>query len=146
MLNFEYDEQGLQLTEGYEGFRDTAYPDVVGVWTIGYGHTGPDVRPGLTITKEQGDTLLRSDISAAATCVKSAVTFPITQHQFDALVDFTFNLGRGAFLKSTLLKLVNAGDIPGAANEFLKWVNAGGRRVEGLVRRRTGERALFLQE
>lgn len=146
MLNFEYDEQGLQLTEGYEGFRNKAYQDVVGVWTIGYGHTGPDVKPGLTITNEQGEILLRSDVAAATTCVRSAVTHPITQHQFDALVDFTFNEGRGSFLHSTLLKLVNAGDIPGAANEFLKWVMAGGRKLDGLVRRRTGERALFLQE
>lgn len=146
MLNFEYDDQGLRLTEGYEGFRATAYQDVVGVWTIGFGHTGPDVKPGLTITREQGEILLNSDIAAAANCVKSAVTYQITQHQFDALVDFTFNLGRGAFLRSTLLKDVNAGNISAAADQFMLWANAGGRRVDGLVRRRTGERALFLQE
>lgn len=144
MLKMAYDGNGLRLTEDYEGFRDTAYPDVAGVWTIGYGHTGHDVVPGMKITKEQAEILLRSDIHAAVSCVRSAVTHEITQGQFDALVDFTFNLGRGSFLRSTLLKDVNSGDITAAANQFLLWVNAGGKRFDGLVRRRTGERAEFL--
>lgn len=146
MLEWNYDEQGLKLTESYEGFRNAAYQDVVGVWTIGFGHTGPEVKPGLTITREQGEILLRADIAAAASCVRSAVTYPISQAQFDALVDFTFNLGCGAFLRSTLLRDINAGNIQAAADQFMLWANAGGKRVDGLVRRRTEERALFLQE
>lgn len=146
MLYFQYDTTGLRLTEQYEGLRLTTYADVRGVLTIGYGHTGHDVVRGLTITPEQADVLLRSDIVAAAHCVQSAVLLQtITQHQFDAMVDFTFNVGRTNFLTSTLLKRVNAGDINGAADEFLKWNKAGGRVFDGLVRRRTGERALFLQ-
>lgn len=146
MLNFTYDDTGLRLTEGFEGLRLTAYFDVRGVLTIGYGHTGHDVVPGLTITPEQAEILLRSDILAAAHCVQSAVTLQtINQHQFDSMVDFTFNVGRTNFLTSTLLKRVNAGDINGAADEFLRWNKAGGRVFDGLVRRRTGERALFLQ-
>lgn len=145
MLNMQYDEEGLKLTESYEGFRDTAYPDVVGVWTIGYGHTGPDVKPGLKITQEQGEALLRSDVAAAVACVRSHVTQQLTQHQFDALVDFTFNEGSGNFSKSTLLRCVNAGDFAGAASHFMDWVYAGGRKFDGLVRRRTGERTLFME-
>lgn len=146
MLNFTYDTTGLRLTEGFEGVRLTAYPDVRGILTIGYGHTGHDVVPGLTITLAQAEALLSSDIAAAVHCVQVAVTYQaLNQHQFDALVDFTFNVGRTNFLTSTLLKRVNAGDIPDAANEFLKWDEAGGRVFDGLVRRRTGERALFLQ-
>lgn len=146
MLNFTYDATGLALTEQYEGLRLTTYLDVRGIPTIGYGHTGHDVVPGMSITAAQAEVLLRSDILAAAHCVQSAVTLQtLNQHQFDALVDFTFNVGRTNFLTSTLLKRVNAGDMNGAADEFLRWNKAGGRVFDGLVRRRTGERALFLQ-
>lgn len=142
----QYDENGLSFTETAEGFRDTAYQDVAGIWTIGYGHTGFDVTPGLTITKQEAEILLRSDITAAVACVRTAVTRQLSQGQFDALVDFTFNVGRTNFLHSTLLKDVNNGDFSAAAQQFLLWVNAGGRRVDGLVRRRTGERAEFLEQ
>jgi len=153
--NFQYSQYGLDITESFEGLRLNAYKDVAGVVTIGYGHTGSDVSMGWTITPEQAQTLLQSDIAASAACVNSAVTPSINQNQFDALVDFTFNVGRGSFLRSTLLVKINSGDFPGAANQFVwsdsdgklhGWIYAGGEINAGLVRRRDAEKALFLQE
>ena len=146
LANFQYDDQGLKLTESFEGLRLTSYQDVVGIWTIGYGHTGHDVVPGLTITQAQAEVLLKTDLAAAVSCVHHAVTYQIDQAQFDALVDFVFNVGRANFLKSTLLKDINNGDLSAAADQFMVWVNAGGKRFDGLVRRRTGERAMFLHQ
>lgn len=141
--NFIYDKDGLTLTEQFEGCRLTAYQDQVGVWTIGYGHTGTGVCSGLTITQEQAEALLSSDVAAAAAYVNSAVLIALSQPEFDALVDFVFNLGRGAFAGSTLLKTLNAGDLAGAANQFDRWDRAGGQVVAGLLRRRQAETALF---
>jgi len=101
------------------------------------------VRAGLTITQAEADALLRSDVEDAVTCVNRAVNVPITQNQFDALVDFCFNCGRGSLLQSTLLRKVNIGDFAGAAAQFALWDHAGGEVVEGLVKRRTAEAELF---
>jgi lysozyme len=141
--NFAYSASGLSLTEQFEGCRLTAYQDQVGVWTIGYGHTGLDVKPGLTITRDQAQILLTRDIECAATCVNTAVTVALTQQEFDALVDFVFNLGAGAFKGSTMLRCLNAGDFSGAADQFERWARAGGVVVAGLLRRRQAEEALF---
>ena len=138
-----YSDNGFALTRSFEGLRLTAYQDCGGVWTIGYGHTGPEVRAGLTITQAEADALLRSDVEDAVTCVNRAVNVPITQNQFDALVDFCFNCGRGSLLQSTLLRKVNIGDFAGAAAQFALWDHAGGEVVEGLVKRRTAEAELF---
>jgi lysozyme len=143
MNNFTYDNQGLALTEGFEGCRLVAYPDVRGIWTIGYGHTGADVFEGLVIAQPQAEALLVSDVAAAVACVNHTVTVDITQDEFDALVDFTFNAGRGAFVTSTLLRYVRAGNMAGAAAQFGLWVNAGGVKCSGLVRRRDAEELLF---
>lgn len=143
MNNFQYDNQGLALTEGFEGCDLKSYPDVRGIWTIGYGHTGADVVEGLVITQAQAEALLVSDVAAAAACVNHAVQVAITQDEFDALVDFTFNVGRGNFVTSTLLRKLNAGDIAGAAEQFGLWVHAGNAVVSGLVRRRAAEAELF---
>lgn len=141
--NFSYSNNGLALTEQFEGCRLSAYQDQVGVWTIGYGHTGPGVGPGLTITQDQANALLLSDIAAAASYVNQTVTVPIQQNQFDALVDFAFNLGRAALGNSTLLRLVNAGNFAGAEAQFPLWDHAGGQVVAGLLRRRQAEAAMF---
>ncbi|MCA8110270.1 lysozyme [Burkholderia cepacia] len=155
-MTFAYSKTGLQLTEQFEGCRLTAYQDSVGVWTIGYGHTGQDVYKGLTITQEKAEQLLLQDIAKASAAVNRLVTLDragaadtdglpdLTQDEFDALVDFTFNLGAGRLAGSTLLKKLNAGDIEGAAAEFPKWIYAGGKVLAGLVKRRDAERALFL--
>ena len=143
MQTFEYSKEGLALTENFEGLRLMAYQDVAGVWTVGFGHTGVGVRSGLAITQVEAEILLCSDIAASVSCVNSAVNVTLNQKQFDALVDFCFNVGRGNFLQSTLLRKVNAGDFNGAAQQFGAWVYAGGEVVSGLVRRRQAEAQLF---
>lgn len=146
MQDFDYSEQGLALTRRFEGLRLEAYQDVANVWTIGYGHTGPEVKAGQKISALEAEALLRKDVAGAVACVNRGVTAAITQNQFDAMVDFCFNLGCRNFSQSTLLKKLNAGDVAGAATQFLLWVNAGGKKVEGLVRRREAERELFLSD
>lgn len=136
--------RGLDLIKSFEGLRLSAYRDSVGIWTIGYGHT-KGVKPGDTITVEQANDFLREDLRDAERAVNDLTFLNLTQNQFDALVSFTFNLGRGNLQASTLLRRVNEGDFEGAAEEFLRWTKAGGKVLPGLVRRREAERALFLK-
>ena len=142
MSSLSYSTTGLTMTEQLEGLQLTAYQDQVGRWTIGYGHTGPDVHAGLTISPARAQQLLESDLAAIA-CVNRAVTANINQNQFDALVDFVFNLGCGSLLSSALLRFVNAGDFASAAQQFLRWDHAGGVAVPGLLLRRKAEMQLF---
>lgn len=143
MCNFTYSDAGFALTRQFEGLRLAAYQDQVGVWTIGYGHTGREVHGGMVITADQADTLLHSDVAGAVACVNRAVTANIFQQHFDALVDFTFNLGSASLLGSTLLRHVNAGEFDLAAPQFLLWDHAGGVVVQGLMARRKAEMTLF---
>jgi lysozyme len=143
MPNFVYSDAGFTLTKAFEGCQLSAYADQGGVWTIGYGHTGPGVYAGVTITQDQANALLQSDVAGAVACVNGLVTGPIVQGQFDALVDFTFNLGCASLAKSTLLRFVNSGDFANAANEFIRWDHVGGVVVPGLLRRRQAEVQLF---
>ncbi len=143
MSNFTYSEDGLAFTKRFEGLRLTAYPDATGVWTIGYGHTGPGIHEGLTITEHQAEIFLECDIVRAATGVNRLVTATIRQNQFDALVDFAFNLGVAALSGSALLRYVNAGDFASAAAEFPKWAHVKGQTIPGLLLRRQAEAALF---
>jgi lysozyme len=140
---YDYSSTGLALTRSFEGLRLEAYQDCAGIWTIGYGHTGPEVRAGQRITEPQAEALLRQDLAAAVHCVRGAVKAPITQHQFDALVDFCFNAGRGNLLSSSLLRDINRGEFSTALAQFALWVHAGARVLPGLVRRRAAEAALF---
>lgn len=139
----------IDLIKHFEGRRLVAYKDPVGVWTIGYGHTGlkhqdGTVYSGRTITEQQAEDLLRYDLGEFANRVKSLVKVPLGDNQFGALVSFDFNTG--GLHKSTLLKILNAGDYSGAANELLKWNKAGGTALAGLTRRRKSERRLFLSQ
>ncbi|HEY0163577.1 MAG TPA: lysozyme [Edaphobacter sp.] len=143
MANFKYSTNGLNLTKQAEGVRLTAYQDSVGVWTIGYGHTGSDVKKGLTITEDQATTLLEADVAWAVTCVNKSVSAAINQNQFDALVDFVFNLGCANFGQSTLLRLLNEDQFEGASEEFPKWNKAKKKVLPGLTKRRAAEQALF---
>jgi lysozyme len=143
MANFTYSDAGLDLTKQFEGLNLNSYQDQVGVWTIGYGHTGPTIHGGLTITQDQADQLLQSDVASSVACVNRAVTTAISQNQFDALVDFVFNLGCGALLSSTLLRDINAGNFASAAQQFLLWDHARGVVIQGLLRRRQAESDLF---
>jgi lysozyme len=138
----QYSKQGLALTEQFEGVRLEAYLDQVGVPTIGYGHTR-GVHLGMTCTQEQAEAWLEEDIQLATDDVNKYVIVQLTQGEFDALVDFAFNLGCGALNNSTLLKDLNAGNFAAAANEFEKWDHAGGQVVAGLLRRREAEMAEF---
>ena len=138
----EFSDNGLAKTKEFEGLRLNAYRDIGGVWTIGYGHTG-NVIPGMTITQAEADDLLRKDVHWAVDCVNRAVTVPVSQNQFDALVDFTFNIGCGAFRNSTLLRRLNAKNYAEAAEEFTRWKFVQGVEVAGLLRRREADKKLF---
>lgn len=141
-------DDGMALIKRFEGLRLQAYQDSVGVWTIGYGWTRPiagrKVGAGMTIDAATAERLLVRGVAQFEQGVERRVAVTITQGQFDALVSFAYNLGLRALENSTLLRRLNAGDRQGAADEFGRWVNAGGARLDGLVARRAAERALFL--
>ncbi len=134
---------GLDIVKLYEGLRLDAYLCPAGVPTIGYGHT-KDVKLGDRCTQQQAEEWLEDDFFMAKTDVRAVVKVPITQNQLDALGSFVFNLGVRRLIQSTLLKKLNAGDYSGAAAEFDKWVFAGGKKLNGLVKRRAAEKQLFL--
>ena len=140
--------RGIELIKNFEGLRTTAYKCPAGVWTIGYGHTGTVdgklISGGMTITAAKATELLKKDLAEFEAAVNSSVTAPITQNMFDALVSFSFNVGAGALRRSALLRKLNAKDYNGAANEFPLWNKAGGKVLNGLVRRRKAEKELFL--
>ncbi len=136
-------KKGIELIKRFEGCRLKAYKCPAGVWTIGYGHTN-NVRPDDTITQEEAEELLKRDLKVHEDNVKRLVKVPLTQGQFDALVSFEFNIGYGAMANSTLLKLLNSGNYDGAAKQFKRWVYAGDKVLEGLVKRRIAETEMFL--
>lgn len=141
-------DKGIDLIKQFEGCKLSAYQDSVGVWTIGYGWTQPvdgkPIRAGMTIKQETAERLLKTGLVRYETDVSRLVKVGLTQGQFDALVSFTYNLGARSLSTSTLLRKLNAGDYAGAADEFLRWNKAGGKVLNGLIRRREAERALFL--
>jgi lysozyme len=143
MNNYTYSNNGLELTKGFEACRLSAYRDIKGVLTIGFGHTGPEVHPGMVITEAEADALLVKDMQVADLAVNRLVTASLSQNQFDALVDFTFNLGEGVLARSTLLRVLNTGKYDYAADQLLAWDHAGGQVVAGLLRRRRAEMELF---
>lgn len=134
---------GIKLIKDHEGLQLVAYKDPVGVWTIGYGHT-KTVRAGFFINNEQAESFLLQDVQEAERCVHRHVKVPLNQSMFDALVSFVFNLGCTKFGSSTLLAYLNQGEYAAAADQFPRWVRAGGRELPGLVRRRAMEQAMFL--
>ena len=140
---------GVDLICGFEGKRLTAYDDGVGVWTIGFGTTvypnGIKVMKGDTCTEAQAKTYMAHDLKKFEATVNKAVTVQLNQNQFDALLSLAYNIGTNAFSKSTLVKKLNANDIRGAADQFDVWVNAGGKRMQGLVNRRAKEKEVFLR-
>ena len=139
-MNIGFD--GLALIKKFEGLRLAAYLDSVGIPTIGYGRT-KGVKMGDTCTADEAEAFLRDDLAKAEKCVNGAVTAALTQHEFDALVSFVYNLGCGNFRKSTLLRLLNEERHDEAALEFRKWDRAGGQVLAGLTRRRMAEERLF---
>ncbi|WP_448195581.1 lysozyme [Serratia marcescens] len=141
-------KNGIELIKRFEGLRLKAYQDSVGVWTIGYGWTQPvdgkKVGPGMQIDQATADRLLKCGVVQYEQGVNQLVKVKITQGQFDALVSFAYNLGLRSLSTSTLLQKLNDGDKQGAADQFGRWVNAGGKRLDGLVARRAAEREMFL--
>jgi lysozyme len=160
MNQYSTSAAGLDLIETFEGDALVAYPDPGtggAPWSIGRGHTGSDVYPGLTITAAQRDALFAQDVVSRGEVIIKRLNLRLTQCQFDALVSFVFNVGPGqAGVKdglvvlrsgapSTLLKLLRARDYLAAADQFLLWNHANGRVMPGLTKRRQAERALFLR-
>lgn len=141
-MNMTYGKDGMDLTEQSEGCRLKAYQDQGGVWTNGYGNTH-NVKPGSTITQEQAEADLQGNLAWAVSCVNTSVETPLTQDQFNALVDFTFNVGCPAFQDSTMLRYLNAGDTADAALQFARWDKVGGLANKGLDNRRAAELAEF---
>jgi lysozyme len=127
----------------FEGTELQSYRDAVGKWTICKGHT-ETAAPGQTKTPEECEALLYSDMGKSLAEIDRAVEVPLSDQTKASLVSFVFNVGAGAFQRSTLLKKLNTGDIVGACNELPRWVYAGGKRLGGLVRRRAAERDMCL--
>ncbi len=131
----------IDLIKRFEGFRSKPYMDPAGLWTIGWGHrcAGPQVG---SITEDEGEMILRRDLTNTEDALSRVLKVPVSQSQFDALVCFAYNC-RG-WADSTLLKLINAGKPEQAAEEFPKWNHGGGKVLKGLTARRDAERRLFL--
>ena len=140
-------QAGVDFIKFREGVRLNAYKDSAGRMTIGYGHLilpGEHLESG--IQESRAERLLILDLAVAEDAINRMVHAPLTQNQFDALVSLVFNIGTGAFHKSTLRSLLNIGNMTIAADEFLRWNKADGKVFEGLINRRRAERELFLKE
>ncbi|HIE9717744.1 TPA: lysozyme [Klebsiella variicola subsp. variicola] len=130
----------LGNADGLEGRRYYAYQDVVGVWTVCDGHTGTDIRHSHRYTDRECDSLLKADLRKVASAIDPLIKVRIPDPTRAALYSFTYNVGSGAFASSTLLKKLNAGDVPGACKELQRWTYAGGKQWKGLITRRDIER------
>ena len=146
---YSLSDNGMKLLEQFEGLRLEAYLDSANIYTIGYGTIkypdGSKVKKEDKITKSQAKVYKLHDLKEFENTVNTSVKVPLTQNQYDALVSLSYNIGSGAFKNSTLLKKLNDSDYKGAAEQFLDWNKAGGKKVKGLVNRREAERNLFLK-
>lgn len=143
--------RGESLIKSFESLALVSYQDSVGVWTIGWGHTGEDVHLGMSCTPETAQMWFEHDVQTAITAVNRLVTATLNQNQFDALVSWTYNLGAGSLKESSMLNIINRGmgnraNVITAANQMLRWNKAGGKVLAGLTRRRQSEADLFLME
>ena len=138
--------KGLDLLKNFEQCKLSSYKDIGGIWTIGWGHTGTEVVADLVISQAHADKLLDNDLKRFEDAVNNGVTSSITQHEFDALVCFFYNVGNRAALGSTLLKDLNHNDYNKASKDFLDWDKVQGHVVYGLLRRRKAESDLFLTD
>lgn len=144
-------KSGLDLIKEFEGFRSHAYKCPAGVWTIGYGSTrypdGAVVEPDDVVTQDEAHDLLVDTVIQYQRVIDRSVTVSLSQNEYDALISFVYNVGTGAFVSSTLLKLLNDGASKlMVARQFDRWNKGGGKVLPGLVKRRAAERALFLGE
>lgn len=137
---------GIAVLHHFESCVLKAYPDPAtggAPWTIGWGHTGPEVRKGLVWDQQTADVVFAQDLNRFETGVLALLEDGINQGQFDALVSFAYNVGLANLKSSTLLRLFNAGDFKGSALQFARWNKAAGKVMKGLTRRRAAEAALF---
>ena len=145
---WDISEKGYVLIKDAEGFKVNAYLDTGGVWTIGFGTIkypdGTRVRKGDTCTRGQAELWLKNDSIWVDACLDRTIKVKVTQNQFDTLASFVYNIGETAFIKSTMLTLINQNNLMGAANQFDRWVFDNGKEIKGLVNRRVKEKALFL--
>lgn len=135
------------MVKGFESFVACAYPDPISKgdpWTVGYGATGPDICKGVIWTQERADADLNARLVMLGAKIDYLVKVPLNDHQKAALVSLVYNIGVGNFTTSSLLRLLNAGDFEGAANQFPCWCHASGKIVAGLVKRRDAEKQEFL--
>jgi lysozyme len=139
-------KSGLVIIKQYEGFSANPYICPAGKITIGYGHTilTGEKFPSGGISDKIAESLLKQDVAIAERAINRLVIIKLLQNQFDALVSFVYNIGGKAFGKSTLLRLINENKQEMAAAEFSKWIFAGGVVQNGLIRRRTEEKSLFI--
>ncbi|WP_038345702.1 lysozyme [Acinetobacter sp. A47] len=147
-IDLSISEQGYELIRRFEGFKTSAYKDTGGIATIGYGTTkypnGALVRLGDSCTRQEAELWLKYDCQWVHKCLSQQVKVGISQNQIDALASFIYNIGETAFRKSTLLTLLNKRRFIEAANQFDRWVFDNGKRIQGLVNRRSAEKKLFL--
>lgn len=140
-------QNGIAVLHYFESCVLKAYPDPAtgdAPWTIGWGHTGPEVKPGLQWTQEKADAVFAEDLKRFENAAgPGLLSRQPSQGQFDALVCFAYNCGTANLKSSTLLRMFNAGDFKGAASQFARWNKADGKVLKGLTRRRASEAALF---
>jgi len=135
-------ENGLELIKKFEGCETTAYQDSVGVWTIGFGHT-KGVEEGQTCSIEDAESMLADEMDEYEGYINNMVKVELQQHEFDALVAWVYNLGPTNLGESTMLKVLNGGQFDRVPDEMNRWTRAGGKILEGLVRRRQAESLMF---
>ncbi len=140
---------GLDLLKSFEGWRSEAYQDVTGIWTIGYGHTSragaPEVYPGMTITREEGDAILLTDLERFSEAIGPHIKVTLNANQYSALLSFAYNVGPANFKKSSVLAYVNQKRFAEVPGRLALWTKAGGKVLRGLSRRRAAEGGLFLR-
>ena len=134
--------EGIALIKKFEGCELEAYQCSAGVWTIGYGHT-KDVEEGDTISKDQAEEMLVEELHEYENYVNEYVNVALSQNQFDALVSWVYNLGPANLTASTMLKVLNSGEYEDVPAQMKRWNKAGGKVLEGLIRRREAEACLF---
>ena len=144
-------DKGLDLIKSFEGFSSDPYKCVAGIWTIGFGSIyGEDIKRVTpdhpSVTESKATELLKRDLGAIEYKVSRLVKVPISSNQFSAICSFVYNVGSGAFQRSTARMKLNREDYQGCADEFLKWKYANKKVIPGLLRRRYAERDLFLSE
>ena len=142
--NMNIGQKGIELIKHFEGCELEAYKCPAGVWTIGYGHI-KGVSEGMSITQEQAEQMLLDELKEYENYINELVVVDLSQNQFDALVSWVYNLGPANLKSSTLLKVLNSGDYAGVPDQIERWNKAGGKVLEGLIRRRQAESSLFCE-